>query len=114
MEPIQDLLHPVVASLLRPSPLSPAKVQCAWHLAVGSGLARVAEVVLNESRILDVRVEDARWKAELSASRTLILGRLRAVLGADAVADIRITAPRAGAGRRARRPGPVAPLPGLD
>jgi predicted nucleic acid-binding Zn ribbon protein len=95
MESIQDLLHPVAARLLRPAPLSDEKVLCAWRLAVGAALARVARPRLSDRGVLHVALDDARWKPDIDRSRALILERLQSVLGDEVVRSVTVSAPRA-------------------
>jgi predicted nucleic acid-binding Zn ribbon protein len=110
MEPIQHLLHPAAAHLVRSAPLSVAKVRCAWRLAVGTALARVSEPVLRDAGTLEATVDDARWARELEQSRSLIVERLQAALGTDVVRRIavRSTAPDARPRPRAGAPKPSA------
>jgi predicted nucleic acid-binding Zn ribbon protein len=105
MEPIQNLLHPVVASLLRAVPLSDEKVQCAWQMAVGASLARVTQATLGAGGQLVVVLDDARWRDEIHRSRVLILERLQRVLGEDAVTGLDLRAPRSDSSSRRPRAG---------
>jgi hypothetical protein len=105
MEPIQNLLHPVVANLLRPVPLSDEKVQCAWQMAVGSGLARVTRATHGPTGQLVVVLDDARWQKEIARSRALILERLQRVLGEDTVTGLDLRVPRSEEPHRRRRSG---------
>ena len=105
MEPIQNLLLPTVAALLKPVPLSDEKVQCAWRMAVGAGLAKVTQATLGTTGRLRVVLDDGRWQAELSRSRALILERLQRVLGAETVIGIDWQAPPSEKPRRRHRPG---------
>lgn len=90
MDPIQNLLHPAVAACLRPAPLSAAKVQCAWRVAVGASLAGVTEARLRDGGVLEVDAGDSPWRREIERSRGLILQRLHATLGPDVVRTIRV------------------------
>lgn len=108
MDPIQNLLLDAAATCLRPAPLSAAKVQCAWRLAVGASLARATEARLGEGGVLDVDAGDSPWRREVERSRDLILQRLRAMLGPDVVRTIRVRTPP-GPGPRRR----TAPRQGL-
>ena len=105
MEPIQNLLLPVVASMLRPVPLSDEKVQCAWRMAVGSGLARVTQATLGTMGQLVVVLDDGRWQDEIYRSRALILERLQRVLGKETVTELDLRVPRSEATRRRSRSG---------
>jgi hypothetical protein len=78
----------ILTDLLRRQPLSPAKVDFVWRLAVGPQLARVTTVKLGPDGRLDVRTRDARWRAAVSRSSGLILSRLESSLGPGAVKRI--------------------------
>lgn len=104
MDPIQNLLLDAAATCLRPAPLSPAKVQCAWRLAVGASLARATAARLTDGGVLEVDAGDSPWRREVERSRELILQRLRAMLGPDVVRTIRVCKPPAQATRRRTAP----------
>jgi hypothetical protein len=103
VEPIQSFLHTFVAALVKPAPLSPEKVQCAWRLAVGPALARATRVAAAPGGVVDVHVDDPNWRAELERSRDLIVGRLRQALGAETARVIRLHGPRLAKRRAAGR-----------
>jgi predicted nucleic acid-binding Zn ribbon protein len=107
VESIQDLLHPVVAGLLRQAPFSEEKLACAWRMTVGTDLARVSLVHAGHGGVLTVSVDDRRWQPELERSRAMILARLQAVLGPDVARTLRFAAPDAPAART-RPAGPPA------
>lgn len=109
MDPIQNLLHPAAAACLRPAPLSPAKVQCAWQLAVGASLARVSNVRLGDGGVLEVDAGDSPWRHEIERSRPLILQRLQATLGPEVIRTIRVRRPPGHGSRRRPAPGPATP-----
>jgi len=100
MEPIQNLLLPIVANMLRPVPISDEKVRFAWRMAVGSGLARVTQATLGPMGQLVVVLDDARWQEEVCRSRVLILERLQRVLGEEAVTGLDVRVPRSETPRR--------------
>ena len=108
MEPIQNLLLPVVANMLRPVPLSDEKVRCAWRMAVGSGLARVTQATLGATGRLVVVLDDARWQDEVYRSRALILERLQRVLGEETVTGLDLRVPRSETPHRRPRAGRTA------
>lgn len=113
MDPIQNLLLDAAAACLAPAPLSPAKVQCAWRLAVGASLARATEARLAEGGVLEVDAGDSPWRREVERSRDLILQRLRAMLGPDVVRTIRVRRPPGHVTRRrpAGRSAPASRTP---
>ena len=78
-----------LATFLRDVPLSDGKVDFAWKASVGPKLERATAVKL-ERRVLIVEVPDEIWAREITRSTHVILGRLQALLGRDAVSDIQI------------------------
>lgn len=58
-------------------------------MAVGSALARVTKVTLNEDGILTVNAADERWGAEIDRARDVALRRLQNILG-DEVKSVRV------------------------
>jgi len=109
VEPIQNFLHPLVAELVKKAPLSAEKVECAWRLAVGAGLARVTRVAIGDTGVIDVHVDDARWRDELERSRGVIVERLRAALGNETARVMRLHGPRAARRRGAGTLHPPSP-----
>jgi predicted nucleic acid-binding Zn ribbon protein len=75
--------------LLRGAPLSDGKVTFAWNAAVGPALERVTTVKL-ERTVLIVDAASAQWSRELERLRDVILARLQALLGKDAVSRLEI------------------------
>lgn len=113
MQPIQTLMSDAVARLVRPAPLSPAKLAFAWRATVGPAVSRVTRVrLVGLLGVLEVVVDDDRFGDELERAAPLVLARLRALLGADAVDRLDVKRPhkplarrrRAGARSRAGRP----------
>lgn len=76
-------------ALLRDTPLSPGKVQFAWSVAVGPAVQRATAVRLESGRLL-VDAVDAQWAREIRRSARVILPRLQAMLGSDAVREIEV------------------------
>jgi len=109
MEPVQSLLSSVVARLVRPAPLSAEKVAFAWRAAVGPAVSRVTRVRLSGLLgVLEVIVDDDRFGDELARSAPVVLSRLQALLGADAIDRIDLKRPGKPPARRRRtgaRPG---------
>jgi hypothetical protein len=71
----------VLAEVIRKAPLCPEKVDFAWRTAVGSAVARVTNVRLDEHGVLWVMAADAQWAREVKRSSRLILSRLATLLG---------------------------------
>ena len=88
VRPIQTFAGGVLAQIVRRQPPSQARTSFAWQLAVGSALARVTSVEL-EGTTLRVKAGDPRWLPEIERARAVILPKLQALLGADAVTRIR-------------------------
>jgi predicted nucleic acid-binding Zn ribbon protein len=89
MQSSSDLLATVLPRLLRRTPLTPEKVQFAWRTAVGPQLARATRVELREGRLF-VSADDPRWAREVQRAASLILPKLRALLGEEAIAELTI------------------------
>jgi predicted nucleic acid-binding Zn ribbon protein len=91
MRPLSDGLSGALTSLLRHAPLSDGKVAFAWTAAVGPALARATNVKL-EHHVLVVQTTSGQWSREIQRSSGIILPRLQALLGNDAVASIVVRA----------------------
>jgi len=78
-----------LAEMLEHQPMSPGKLQFAWRAAVGPALARAVTLDWRDGRIV-VHPSSAAWKREIERSRPMILERMRALLGRDAVKRIEI------------------------
>ena len=89
MEPVTSAVPGALAALLRSGPLSPGKVDFAWSAVVGPALQRATAVRL-EQGILIVDAASAQWAREVTRSAGIILQRLQALLGADAVREISV------------------------
>lgn len=89
MNPLSQAMPGALVELLRGSPLSPGKVTFAWRAAVGPALERVTSARL-EGRALVVEADSAQWAREVSRSATVILTRVKTLLGTDAVGSIQI------------------------
>ncbi len=95
MEALQSFLPGAVRRLLRQGPLSQEKLEFAWRLAVGPAIGRVTSVRLSGEASVEVAVSDAGWRREVRRSQGEILGKLRALLGTEAVRELRVTPGRA-------------------
>jgi hypothetical protein len=80
----------VLASVIRPAPLCPEKVEFAWRVSVGPAVARVTEARIDERRVLVVSAQDAQWRREVQRSLGVIRSRLEALLGPDAFINVEI------------------------
>jgi len=89
MRPLSHVVPAALAYLLRGAPLSDGKVTFAWRAAVGPALERATSVRL-ENGVLMVDTVSAEWSHEITRSRGVILARLKALLGDDAVTSIQI------------------------
>lgn len=108
MEPIQPLINAAIAKVLQPAPLTPEKVVFAWRVAVGAAVARVTRVRLAGDGHLQVDVDDDRFGGELDRSASMVLQRMRHLLGDTVVARMTVHRP---APRTRRRRGPQAAKP---
>jgi predicted nucleic acid-binding Zn ribbon protein len=89
VRPLNSALPGALAELLRDAPLSPGKVSFAWRAAVGPALERETSVRL-ESGTLFVDAMSKQWAREVRRSSKIILNRLQALLGDDAVTSISV------------------------
>lgn len=60
-----------------------------WEEAVGPHIAKVATAAQIQRGVLLVRVSNATWRYELTMRKTELIGKINAVIGEDAVKDIR-------------------------
>ena len=87
MKPVSQVVPSAIATLLRESPLSPGKVEFAWKTAVGPATGRVTVVRL-EAGVLFVDARTPAWAREVTRSSTVILSRMRTLLGDGVVKQI--------------------------
>lgn len=92
MIPVQDCITRVVADILQRQPRSRHKVDFAWRVAVGPGLARATSVTLLADGTLEVQPKSPHWRREVERSQGLIRRRLGSLLGPDVVRSIRVAA----------------------
>lgn len=88
-QPIGQVLPGALAQIVRQAPLSAGKVDFAWRSAVGTQMARVSAVRL-EDGVLLVEVQTAQWGSAIMRASGLILSRIQSMLGSDAVRELRI------------------------
>ena len=88
MYSVHDLIPAALTELLRQGPMSQGKLEVAWRAAVGNGLSRVTTVRLLDAGRVEVSAADHRWYRELQRSAPVILDRLKALLGAEAVTHV--------------------------
>jgi hypothetical protein len=87
--PLQSFASGVLAEIIRRQPASKERTTFAWSVAVGPAVARATSVEL-DGRLLLVRARDPRWAREVERARQTVVARLQHLLGADAVADLRV------------------------
>jgi hypothetical protein len=88
VDAIQSVVMRVLPELFRNGPMSQAKLEVAWRIAVGDALSRVSKVRLQPEGLVEVYVADQRWHRELKRSAAMIQTRLTSLLGPDAVKRI--------------------------
>jgi predicted nucleic acid-binding Zn ribbon protein len=86
---LTSALPGALAELLKDAPLSPGKVSFAWRAAVGPALERETSVRL-EAGTLIVDAASKQWAREVRRSSSIILNRLKTLLGDGAVKDISV------------------------
>jgi predicted nucleic acid-binding Zn ribbon protein len=89
MLPASSILSRLLPALLSRAPLTQEKLDFAWQTVVGASLARATRVRLHDG-VLTVAADDARWTQEVERARTVVLERLRDLLGERAVRIVRI------------------------
>jgi Dna[CI] antecedent, DciA len=91
VQAIKDAMPRVVADIVRAAPLSPAKVAFAWRLAVGPAVDRNTTIHLDQGTLI-VEAATQQWAEEVRRSVRVIVGRMRSMLGTEALArlDVRI------------------------
>jgi len=95
MRAIQQFTPAVLAEVIRRQPPSDGRTTLAWQVAVGAAIARATSVQLADG-VLTVTAKDPRWLTDVEASRGVVLGRLKLLLGNDAVRIIRTAEPPSG------------------
>lgn len=60
-----------------------------WEEAVGPHIAKVATAAQIQRGVLVVRVNNATWRYELTMRKAELISKINAVIGEDAVKDIR-------------------------
>jgi predicted nucleic acid-binding Zn ribbon protein len=102
MQSISDAVPAALAALLERQPLSPAKVDFAWRVAVGPAVARATHVALDTEGALVVTTTDRHWTREVESARPLVLARLARLLGPNVVSRIVVRGPSASRRQRQR------------
>jgi len=102
MQSISDAVPAALAALLERQPLSPAKVDFAWRVAVGPAVARATQVALDTEGVLVVTTTDRHWTREVESARPLVLARLARLLGPNVVSRIVVRGPSASRRQRQR------------
>jgi hypothetical protein len=92
MDSLQTIVPRALAELLRQGPMSQGKLEIAWRAAVGDTLNRVTTVRLQPNGLVEVVPSDARWSRELKRSSSMILTRLKGLLGSDNVLRLSVVA----------------------
>ena len=89
MIPVQQVIPGALEAVLRRIPLTRDKVAFAWRVAVGPAVDRATTIDLRDN-VLYVSAKDPAWHKEIERSMVLILKRLKALLGDDAVRKIHL------------------------
>ncbi len=91
MQPLAQAMPHALAALLRGSPVSAGKVECAWKVAVGPAMERVTRVRL-EGTLLLVESRSPYWGDEVTRAAHVILARMQTLLGEGVVREIFVRA----------------------
>jgi len=81
----------VLTETLRQTPMSPGKVEFAWKTAVGPAMGRGANIRLEGTTLL-VETPSREWSREVMRASPVILRRMNALLGDDAIKEIVVRA----------------------
>ncbi len=81
MVPTSSLVSGTVTRLIAAQPHSKGKVEAAWHLAVGRGMARLSAPVRDADGVVYVEARDSGVAEQLDVHRRVIEARLREMLG---------------------------------
>jgi len=87
---LQTIAPGALMDLLRHGPMCQGKLDIAWRAAVGDALSRVTTVRLQPNGLIEVFPSDPRWNSALKRSSSLILTRLKGLLGDHNVARISV------------------------
>jgi hypothetical protein len=90
MDALHSVLPRILPALFRQGPMSQAKLEAAWRIAVGEVLNRVSRVHLRPEGVIEVQADDQRWRLELKHSSGLISSRLVSLLGAESVKRLEV------------------------
>ena len=89
MRPLSHVVPAALMELLRTAPLSDGKVNFAWKTIVGPALDRATDVRL-VAGILIVETAGPQWTHEIRRSSSVILTRLKTLLGDQTVQSIQV------------------------
>jgi predicted nucleic acid-binding Zn ribbon protein len=89
MRPLSHAVPGAIVELLRAAPLSPGKIAFAWQAVVGPAIGRATSVRLEGGTLL-VDASSAAWGREVTRASHVILPRLQALLGQQAVRAITV------------------------
>jgi hypothetical protein len=90
MDSLQTVVPRALAALFRQGPMSQAKLEAAWRVAVGDALNRVSTVRLQPDGSVAVMAADARWKREFKRSSEMIASRLETLLGPGTIGKLQV------------------------
>ncbi len=66
------------------------RLQRCWKTAVGSRIAEHSRVILLRGDVVVVTVDDAVWRSQLHQMRSLLLERLQATSGVEAIGKLEL------------------------
>jgi hypothetical protein len=88
MDSLHKVLPRAMTELFRNGQMSQGKLEAAWRISVGKALSRVTTVRLRPDGSVEVHPADQRWYREVKRSSDMILTRLKALLGPEAVSEL--------------------------
>jgi hypothetical protein len=89
---LHDAVPAALAELLRSMPLSSGKVAFAWSAVAGDAMRRATSVQLANG-VLIVDTTSLQWAREVMRASSILLPRLQAFLGRDAITAIEARPP---------------------
>jgi hypothetical protein len=81
----------VLKTILDGQPLGAAKVAFAWHIAAGPTIAAASTVRWSDGRLC-VRARSETWRQEILRVRPIVLARVQALVGVEAVKSLELDA----------------------
>lgn len=89
MQPLKQAIPRALVDVVRRAPLSPGKVAFAWGMAVGPAVQRNTDIHLEGGRLF-IDAASRQWADEVRRSSRVIVARLQALLGDQAITQLEV------------------------